>query len=293
MRPDLATRPAPAVLAPEVRAPRRHRAHTPRLHSVFERTLHDERRSLVAWCVGLVVYTSYLVAVFPTVRGNPDMQRIAEEFPESLREMLFMRDFTTGPGYLQAEAFSMILPMLLVIVAVLNGSDATSGEEERRTIDLLLANPISRRRVVAEKFLATTVYLGIVTLSLFAALVVFGSFVGLGVAVSRIAAVCLVTWLLALGFGAVALAVGAATGRRGLARGVTVAVVLASYLVTSLADLVPALKVVRPLSLFSHSIGTEPIYEGLSPGHTAVLVIVVVALVGLAAWAFEHRDLSS
>jgi beta-exotoxin I transport system permease protein len=293
MRHDLLDRPVAAPATSERPAGHHRRARTPRLHSIFERTLHDERRSLVAWCVGLVVYTSYLVAVFPTVRGNPDMQRIAEEFPESLRQMLFMRDFTTGPGYLQAEAFSMILPLLLVIVAVLNASDATSGEEERRTVDLLLANPIRRRRVVVEKFLATTVYLGLVTLSLFTALVVFGSFVGLDVAVSRIAAVCLVTWLLALGFGAVALAVGAATGRRGVARGVTVAVVLASYLVTSLADLVPALKVARPLSLFSHSIGTEPIYEGLSLGHTAVLVVAIVTLVGLAAWAFERRDLTS
>lgn len=50
----------------------------------------------------------------------------------------------------------MVAPMLIIILGIALGSDAIAGEEERKTMDLLLSNPISRSRIVLEKFLAMT-----------------------------------------------------------------------------------------------------------------------------------------
>ena len=47
-----------------------------------------------------------------------------------------------------------MVPLLLLIAAIGAGARATAGEEERGTLDLLLANPISRRRLVLEKLAA-------------------------------------------------------------------------------------------------------------------------------------------
>jgi ABC-2 type transport system permease protein len=268
--------------------------HDPRarLHSVYERTLHDDRRGLIGWSIGMVATVAYLLAVFPSIRGNEDFKNMLESYPEALRQMFALRDMTTGPGYLQAEAFSFMIPLMLLIAAVLHGSDATAGEEDRGTIDLLLAAPVLRSRVVFEKFAAAVTGLTIVTGALLAALLVGGPLVELDVAVDRLVAVCVASWLLAVDFAAFALLLGAATGRRGLARGVAAALAVASYLVSSLAELVTELKVLRPLSLWYHSLGTEPLFTGVSWGHNAVLMAVAVLLVWLATVAFDRRDLA-
>jgi ABC-type transport system involved in multi-copper enzyme maturation permease subunit len=45
-----------------------------------------------------------------------------------------------------------LAPLLFLIFAIGQGSGAIAGEEERGTLDLLLANPRSRVRIVLEKF---------------------------------------------------------------------------------------------------------------------------------------------
>lgn len=262
-----------------------------RLHSVFERTLHDNRRALTWWSVGMVLLAGYSLAFFPTVSGNTSMRKLVDSYPEALRKLMAIRDFTTGPGYLQAYLFSFMAPILLLMVALLHGSDATSGEEDRGTIDILLSCPISRSRVVLEKFAAITAGLALLAAALLATLLVGGPLVGLDVAVNRVVAVCAASLLLAVDIGALALFVGAATGRRGLARGVSAAVAVASYLVSGLADVASGLRPVRPLSLYYHSLGIQPLFTGFSLLHTAVLVAVAAVLVVLAAVSFERRDL--
>ena len=282
---DVAVRPAPTATATVAR-----RSH---LRTVFAKALRDERRGLIGWSIGMAAFGGYLLAAFPTIRHNPELKRLLESYPEAMRKMLSLRDFTTGPGYLQGEVFSFMAPLLLVMVGVLYGSDATSGEEERRTIDLLLANPVPRWRVVADKAAAMATALVVVSAALYATLAVGDVVLGMGVSVAWLGAAVLASFLFALDMGMLALALGAVTGRRGLSRGVVAVVAVASYLVFGLADLVKALRPLRPFSLFYQSLGREPLFTGFAPWRTLVLVGVALALAALAAVAFERRDLTS
>lgn len=99
------------------------------------------------------------------------------------------------------------------------------------------------------------------------------------------------TALVGVLFGTLALAVGAATGRRGLARGVAAAFAVASYLVSSLADLVSLLRPVRPLSPWYQAIGVDPITHGFS-WRLLILVGLTAAFVAASSAAFERRDLA-
>ena len=82
---------------------------------------------------------------------------------------------------------------------------------------LLLANPIKRSRIVIEKALGMTVSAFAVGFMIFAG-VWLGSFIGrLGINAGNIAATCLLATLLGMAVGAIALALGAATGRTSVA----------------------------------------------------------------------------
>ena len=66
--------------------------------------------------------------------------------PATLRSLFAATgaDMSTPVGYIQIELMSFMGPLLVILYAVLAGSAAVAGEEDRHTLDLLLANPVSR-----------------------------------------------------------------------------------------------------------------------------------------------------
>jgi ABC-2 type transport system permease protein len=260
---------------------------------LMARALREQRRALVGWATGLVAFCVVMLSIYPTIHGNKAFAKLIDAYPEALKKMFDVVNYTTGPGYLRAEVFSFIAPLLITLFAVQWGSDLTAGEEERRTIDVLLANPITRRRVLFEKWgalVAGTVALAAI---LEMAIGVLGPAFDLSVAWSRLSAEVLASWLFALVFGTLALAVGAATGSRGLARGVATAVAVASYLLSTLAPLVSWLQGATWLSLWEHTLGQDPLGTGLHLDHLAVAVAVTAVLLALAQWSFDRRDLAT
>ena len=134
------------------------------LRNVYLKSLRDMRRSIVWWSLGLIAMTALMIAVYPTIRDNPDLNKLVENYPEALKAFIAFGgdlDYTSGAGYLGSELFAFMVPLLLSIAAIGAGARATAGEEEGGTIDLLLANPVSRQRLVFEKAaaLATEVVL--------------------------------------------------------------------------------------------------------------------------------------
>jgi ABC-2 type transport system permease protein len=234
------------------------------LRTVRHRAFHDQRRALAGWSIGVVLLAAWMLAMYPTIRDNAQFADLLDSYPEAMREMFQLDDFTTGPGYLRAEVFSFTAPVLLCLLATLWGSDAIAGEEERGTMDVLLAAPLSRRRLLMDKALAVAAGLVVVTGALGAALGVGGLFVGLHVPASKLVATLLSSAMLAAVFGAVALAIGAATGRRGMSRGITAVVVVAAYIISSLSTIVSWLEPLRPLSPWHHALGVDPLANGFS-----------------------------
>ncbi len=262
------------------------------LHSVFERTLHEQRRPLAVWSLSLLAFSLVMAAMYPTVRGNPMLANLHESYPSALRSLFDIADMTTPVGFLRVEVFSLVAPLLLTVLAVLWGGDMIAGEEDRKTIDILLANPVSRRRVLLEKWAALVVGVVVAGAGLAAGLAIGLPAAQMHIAAGRVAGAVASAVLLAVLFGTVALAIGAASGRRGTARGLTAVLAVVAYLVSSLGDLVRWLKPLRPLSPWYHALGVDPLARGFSPAHAAVLVGLTAVVAVAAVLAFDRRDLA-
>lgn len=155
---------------------------------------------------------------------------------------------------------------------------------------MLVANPVSRRRVVTEKALAMAAETAVLGAVLWVALSVGVAIIGMEISVWRVGAAVVAAVLLALAFGAIALLAGAVIGRRGAAVGITAALAVAAYLVNSLAGIVDVLEPLRPLTPFFHYEDPDPLHHGLAPAHLAVLLAIAVVAAGAAAIAFDRRD---
>jgi ABC-2 type transport system permease protein len=266
------------------------------LRNVFLKTLADTRRALLWWSLGLAGMVAMMVAVYPTVRDNPELNKLVEDYPEALKAFIAFGgevDYVSGAGYLGSELFSFMVPLLLMVAAIGAGARATAGEEERGTLDLLLANPVSRRRIVAEKVAALLAEIALLALVLWLSLLVGVEIVGMDISAFHLAAAAASAALLAFTFGTIALLVGAATGHRGAAIGVAAAGGVAAYLVSSLAALVGFLEQVRVASPFYHYVASDPLREGLALGHAAFLALLALAAATLAVVVFDRRDLTA
>ncbi|HEY6960387.1 MAG TPA: ABC transporter permease subunit [Gaiellaceae bacterium] len=264
------------------------------LRNVFSKTLRDLRRTAAWWILGIVALTAFVVAVYPSVRDNPELNKMVEDYPDVLKAFFGLGqdvDYTSAVGYLNSELFSFMAPLLLLIAAIGAGARATAGEEERGTLDLLLANPLSRRRLLVDKLAALVAEIAVLGAVLWLSLVLGCHIVGMHVSAAHLGAASAAAVLLAIVYGAVAVFFGAWLGSRGAAIGITAAGAVAAYLLNSLGELVDSLKPLRIASPFYHYVAQDALRDGLGLDHVVLLLSVALFAASGAVAAFTRRDL--
>jgi ABC-2 type transport system permease protein len=263
------------------------------LASLAGRAFADRLHSTLAWTIGLAAMVALQLAVYPSIREQAEEFRdLIDAYPPAFKAFFDVQgDFTSGPGFLAAEVFGFLAPLCLIAVAIGHLAGATAAEEERGTLDLLLANPVPRWLVVAGKAVAATASLGLVAVALGATLVAGDLVLDLDVGAGRIATAVGLAALLALAFGAVALLVGSGTGRRGAGIGAGVGLAVGSFLLESLGSLSPAMDRWRVLSLFHHASPADALSSTPGAGGIALAAAVVLVAGAAAVLVFDRRDL--
>lgn len=180
----------------------------------------------------------------------------------------------------------------MLLYSIGAGSAALAGERDRHTLDLLLANPVSRARVVLEKFAALTGGVAVLMVEPWLALVAEGAAAGMDTPVDDSAA-ALHLRLFAVEFGALALLVGTLTGHLTASRAVPAVVAVAVYLINGLGQIVTWLRPIRPASSFCSYIGHDPLRSGVWPTGIGVVLATTLGIVGAAVIAFRRRDVQA
>lgn len=265
------------------------------LTSVLTKTLRDQARGLLGWSISLALLVAMYVAIWPTVRDEPSMSDFLEQMPEAFRSLFASSgaDMSTPTGYVQVELLSFMAPIAVLMYAIGAGAGAVGAEEDRHTLDLLLSNPVSRSRVILDKFLAMTAGTFLLAAVMGVALVAEGRLVDLDLAVGTVAATMLHLALLGVVFGCLALALSASTGRTGISRGIPAVVAVVAYVVNGLAPLVDWLERVQRLSPFFQYIGHDPLRQGLDAGSLAISTATALVLLALAVLGFRRRDVGA
>jgi len=247
---------------------------------------------------GLLIITGYTMFLMMGVLLGPlytfmdeALVTFTENAPEVLMAMVGNADLATPEGFYQTETFSMMGPIAVILVSAAIGAKALAGEEEKRTMGLLLANPIRRSSIVLEKAMAMVYAAAIVGFLTFAGVALGSLLAGLGMSIGNLAATSALMTLLGLAFGALALALGAATGRVKIAIYGTVGIGLAFYLLNSMLPLSDGLAGYAKWTPFYYFLGSDPLANGMDWIHAGVLATITVALIGLAVVLFERRDI--
>ena len=237
----------------------------------------------------------FTMLFYPSVADIPELNEFFDNMPEALSRSFMgdVADYTSPEGYLNTEMFGFTIPMLFIFFTVARGSGAVAGEEEKGTLELLLSYPLLRRRLVIDKFLAMVVVTILITITTWLAAVSGATIVDMEIGAWNLAQIIISTALLGLVFGSLSLALGSATGKRGMTIGITSGFAVAAYLLNALAPLLDWLEPIRRLSPFYYYNSSDPLSNGLDLLHVGIMIGLVAVLVAVAIFAFGQRDIAA
>jgi len=261
------------------------------LNSVFMKTLRDARGGILWWGLGLGSLGFFVGSLYPTIQESSGaLLQYVEALPDWMLSMFGGGDINTVAGWANLEYLSF-LPLLLATATIAACSGAFQGEEDRRTMDLLMSQPVSRRRVAIEKMAAITIATLLVTV-ITSVLFVLG-FVVVGVEIDVVPAflASFNAVPIALAIGALALFGSAFFPTRGLTIAVSGAVLAASYFLNAFGEVAESLRSIRPLSLYYYYASSQPMLGDIEWGHIALLLGLAAVFFVATLWAFERREL--
>jgi ABC-2 type transport system permease protein len=232
--------------------------------------------------------------MYPYIRDSDAMQELLEQMPPEMMAAFGMdpATFLTGAGYLSAQMYSFIGPVIMIGFAVGLGVAVTAKEEQEGTLDMLLAAPISRSRVVLSKIAASALLAALIPSVMATVLILANQPLGLEISIQGILAINAGLWLLGMVFAGVATAIGAFMGRPGAARGMAFFAAVLSWFVSVFEPLFDWLELPSKASPFTWYIDKNPMLDLWSTGFWWLL-ITIIALAIATVWLFSRRDIAT
>jgi ABC-2 type transport system permease protein len=236
---------------------------------------------------GLIVVIMIVGALYPSLKDTFGKLNV----PQGVANLLGGANYSTLTGWLQSEIVATYGPLVFCAVGITTAVATTTGDEDERILAMLLAHPIVRTRLLVAKTLALTLLILALSVATWIGLEIGVAIAGGGISTAHLAAQAGHLCLLGLTFAALALALGASTGRKMVAAGGAAGIAILAFLVNGLAPLISGLTWTQYLSPFYYYSSREPLSNGAQWGHLGILAAVSLVLVGVALAGFRHRDL--
>jgi ABC-2 type transport system permease protein len=229
------------------------------LANITRLDLRLRRRSTIWYAAGMALYALVVVVLYPSFKHQTSLNSLSGSTAAALFGIT--GPLTSPGGSLNANIYSNFFPLIMLLLTIGYGAAALAGQDEDGTLALLTALPIRRRAILLQKAAAMAVQALLLAVAV-AICVVIGRGFQLSINPANTIAVSAALLLMGLDFGLVTMAVGAVTGRRGTALGVGTGLAAASYLVSSLASTISAIRPGRYFSLFTGRSATTRSAEG-------------------------------
>jgi ABC-2 type transport system permease protein len=277
------------VSAPRARAARPH-AQAPSagrsLRAVVCRGVRDNRRAPLAWGLPLGAMCGLIVAIYPSIEDSLD--ELMQNYPQGLKDAFGIEELNTVEAYLDAEMFSLIVPLAIAFFAVRCMSRAISAAEERGYLYTALAAPLSRRVLVGGSFAVAALVAALVLLVVLALTMVAGVVSGADLSALKAAAGVANVWPLAVFFAGLAMLVAGFVHRSAPVTAIAAGTLVGMYVVDLLGKVAEGMEPFRYVTVFKYY--GSGLTDGIDPAAFAGLTLGGAVLAVAGALLFERRD---
>jgi ABC-2 type transport system permease protein len=262
--------------------------------AVFRSMLQLRRTSLLWYSFGLALYGWFIVAFFPLIEDNLEYMEVFETvFTDEMMAIFGAAglNFATFGGFVTVEYLGLIWIFIVAAAVITFAAGALGGAVEDGTMELTLAQPVSRMQVVLTRYLALAVYAGILNLVTVATIYLPGLLHGVDVPLDGMALLFLIGWVVTMAIGGFAYAVSAFSSGGGRTVGVSLGVLAAMWLADVLGNISERFDWLSDFTLF-HYWKPDVVIDDLTVAGEAWAVFGITAAISfvVAVWAFSRRD---
>ena len=129
--------------------------------TVMRASLQQRKTSLMWYSLGLAAYSWFIVWYYPQFAGNEEFfKQIEELFTQEMLAAFGAADlnFATLGGFLGVEYLSLIWVVIVGAAVIAFAAKSIASEVETGTMELTLAQPVSRLSVATSRYLAMAIY---------------------------------------------------------------------------------------------------------------------------------------
>lgn len=268
--------------------------------TIFFRILKDKKTSLVAYSLGAMAVIELYVALFPAIQKQAaQLNQLLEAYPEGFMDAFgfegsSMALFSKLESFMSTEYFSFFWPIMVITMLIGFANLMIVSEVERGTIELSLAQPVSRLKLFASRYLAGVAYFLIFDIVSIFSIILFAKLHGISYEIQNYLTIFGISLLFGLAIFSVATFLSALFSDKGKTLGLSAGLLLLMYVLNIVAGLRDSLEGLKYASFFYYFnpatvFGDNQIVQYSIP----VFVSVIIVFTAAAAWRFNTRDVAA
>lgn len=263
--------------------------------NLLRRELKANRRALLIWGIILALLSFFMLSIYPTFAADAEMfEEFIALYPEGFMKVFGLDriNMATAIGFFAVEMYFMIL-LFGSMFAVIISSAMLAKEEDEKTIEFLLAKPVTRNQMITGKLACLLAY--ILAFNAGIGLVTFMGFEIFAGDYSRIELLRLLAApiLVHLTFAGLGLLLSLFFTRKKSIYSAGIGLVLVVYFLNVIATLSEKFQFLRYLTPFYYMDAADIIVDGrINPLHAFILLAVTSLAIGVTYLLYNRRDIT-
>jgi ABC-2 type transport system permease protein len=260
--------------------------------TVIRASLWQRRTALLWYVAGLAFYSWLMVWYWPNL-GGEQYQQLVESLPPEMLKMFggTVASFGTIGGFFQVEYLGLMWMLIVLSAAFVYASRAFAGEIADGTMELTLAQPVSRVTLAVSRIVGLVVISLVLSLATFGSIQLFGPAYGVKLAAESLWQLVAIGALFVLAGGGVCMLISACVRGGGKAGGIAAglfALMWASDIVSNVSHLADFFGPVNLVSKWQPGVVMDG--GSVAPWNGWRYALVAAASLAASVVVFSRRD---
>ncbi|MGB4593004.1 MAG: ABC transporter permease subunit [Coriobacteriia bacterium] len=262
---------------------------------LLKATLYQRRTALMWYSISLISYSVMITWYFPII-AKTNLDAIIETMPEEILAFFSggsgVSLFTFG-GFIATEYTGFIWVLIMAAAGITFAVKSYSSEIASGTMELLLAQPVSRRSLATTRSVALAVFVAVLVVSTFASIQITALVFDIGYDVGNLWLAAAVGGLLSLAISSVAMLLASASRESARPAGIAGGVLGVMWVVHFLAGSAEWAEALEPVNLFRYWDSATILDKGVvEPSVWWVLGAISLAALIASVVVFSRRDVA-
>ncbi len=265
--------------------------------NIFLREMNANKKALIIWSICMILFVWMGMQKYEAFVGDgtnmANFSQMMDSMPKVLQTLwgISKFDITSPIGF-----FGIIYPFLLLmggIHAGMLGAGIISKEERDKTVEFLMAKPVSRNKIMTAKIMAVLTNLIVFNIVTYITSFVILNQLSNNSFISSIILTMIGTFFVQVLFAIIGVGFAAMSKNYKKSGSMTVFILLGSYLLSAFIDMSDKFNILSVLTPFKYFDGKELLVDKtLNVGYTLLTLAIIICILVFSYRKYTKRDLN-